>query len=161
VVLIDADMRKPRISSVFNMKSSAGLSSVLTGTSDLKSAIQPSEIPNLFIVPCGPIPPNPAELIVANRFRHLIEVLRQYFDYVVLDSPPIANVSDARILASMCDATILVVKALSTSRRQAFDAVEWLHDSHSRIAGVVLNDLDVRALGGHYSYYSTKYGHSY
>src|SRR5262249_41001581 len=81
VVLIDADMRKPRITSVFNMKNSAGLSSVLTGTSDLKAAIQPSEVPNLFIVPCGPIPPNPAELIVANRFRHLVEVLRQYFDY--------------------------------------------------------------------------------
>jgi capsular exopolysaccharide synthesis family protein len=161
VVLIDADMRKPRISSVFNLKQPVGLSSVLTGTAPLKTAIQDSPVPNLFIMPCGPIPPNPGELIVANRFRQLIQVLPQYFDYVILDSPPVSNVSDARILAAICDATVLVVKALSTSRHQAITGANQLRESHARIAGVVLNDLDVNAIGKYYASYYSAYTHQY
>jgi capsular exopolysaccharide synthesis family protein len=155
VVLIDADMRKPRISSVFNLRDPIGLSSVLTGTAPLKAAIQHSPIANLFIMPCGPLPPNPGELIVASRFRQLMQVLPQYFDYVVLDSPPISNVSDARILASICDAAVLVVKALSTSRSQAMNAADQLRESQGRLAGIVLNDIDVNAAGS-YSYYYSK-----
>jgi capsular exopolysaccharide synthesis family protein len=161
VALIDADMRKPRVHSVFGLKNTVGLSSVLTGTAPLKATIQQTAIPNLFVIPCGPIPPNPGELIVANRFRELIEVLPQYFDYVILDSPPISNVSDPRILASMCDATILVVKALSTSRHQGGSAIDHLRESRARIAGVVLNDIDVRAVGSYYSYYYSKYSYAY
>jgi polysaccharide biosynthesis transport protein len=160
VVVIDADMRKPRVHSVFALKDTIGLSSVLTGAATLKDAILQSAIPNLFVLTCGPLPPNPGELIVANRFRQLVQILPQYFDYVIFDSPPIANVSDARILASMCDSTILVVKALSTSHHQACTAVDHLRESRARLAGVVLNDVDVRAVGSYYSYYysSSKYG---
>jgi len=157
VVLIDADMRKPRASAVFAMKESVGLSSILTGTEGLKAAIQKSSIPNLFVIPCGPIPPNPGELIVAAAFRQLMDVLPQYFDYIIVDSPPVTNVSDSRILASICDATVLVVKALSTSRREAQTSVDQLQKAHGRLAGVVLNDVDVRAVGNYYSYYYTKY----
>jgi capsular exopolysaccharide synthesis family protein len=137
-----------------------GLSSVLTGTAPVKSAIQESAVPNLFILTCGPIPPNPGELIVAERFKQLIQVLPQYFDYVILDSPPVSNVSDARILASMCDATVIVVKALTTPRHQGRDAVDQLRESRGRIAGAVLNDLDVRVAGSYYSYYYSKYSYS-
>lgn len=112
------------------------------------------------MIPCGPIPPNPGELIVANRFQQIVEVLRQYFDYIIVDSPPISNVSDARILASMCDSTILVVKALSTSWHQASSAVDYLRQSRARLAGVILNDLDVRAVGSYYSYHYSKYSYS-
>jgi len=161
VVLVDADMRKPRVHTAFELTNSIGLSSVLTGTTALKNAIEESSIPNLFIIPCGPVPPNPGELIVANRFRELMQVLPQYFDYVIVDSPPISNVSDARILASVCDGTILVVKALSTSRHQGHSAVEYLYEAHARLAGVVLNDLDVRAAGSYYSYYYSKYSYSH
>lgn len=161
VVLIDADMRKPRASSVFAMKDSVGLSSVLTGTEALKAAIQPCDIPNLFVIPCGPLPPNPGELIVADGFRQLMGVLPQYFDYIILDSPPVTNVSDSRILASICDATVLVVKALSTSRREAETSLDQLKKAHGRLAGVVLNDVDVHAVGNYYSYYYSKYSYSY
>jgi len=161
VVLVDADMRKPRVQSVFGLTGEVGLSSVLTGTAQLKDAIHESSIPNLFVIPCGPVPPNPGELILADRFRQLTQVLPQYFDYVIFDSPPIANVSDSRILASMCDATILVIKALSTSRHQGYSAVDYLKESHAHIAGVVLNDMDVRALGSYYSYYYSKYSYAY
>jgi exopolysaccharide transport family protein len=160
VVLVDADMRKPRIHTVFGMNVPVGLSSVLTGTAPVKSAIQESAVPNLFILTCGPIPPNPGELIVAERFKKLIQVLPQYFDYVILDSPPVSNVSDARILASMCDATVIVVKALTTPRHQGRDAVDQLRESRGRIAGAVLNDLDVRVAGSYYSYYYSKYSYS-
>jgi capsular exopolysaccharide synthesis family protein len=161
VVLIDADMRKPRVTSVFELKTSIGLSSVLTGAGELRTAIQETKIPNLFVIPCGPVPPNPGELIVANRFKQLLNVLPQFFDFIVLDSPPICNVSDARILAASCDATILVVKALSTSRRQASEAVDYLQESRAKLAGIVLNDLDVRSTGSYYSYYYAKYAYSY
>jgi capsular exopolysaccharide synthesis family protein len=159
VVLVDADMRKPRVHSVFEMKGAVGLSAVLTGTATLKSAIQDCSVPNLFVIPCGPIPPNPQELIVANRFRELTRILPQYFDYIILDSPPISNVSDARILASMCDTTILVIKAVSTTRHQGRSAVDHLRESHAHLAGVVLNDIDMRAAGSYYSY--SKYSYSY
>jgi capsular exopolysaccharide synthesis family protein len=161
VLVIDADMRKPRVGSVFRIPNDIGLSSILTGQAALKTAIQQSSIANLFVIPCGPIPPNPGELIVANRFRDLMKVLPQYFDYVILDSPPVSNVSDARILASLADATILVVKAFSTSRHQASSAINQLTESRPRLAGVVLNDLDVKAIGTYYSYYYSKYAYSY
>jgi capsular exopolysaccharide synthesis family protein len=142
------------------MKMESGLSSVLTGTATLMEAIQECSVPDLFILPCGPLPPNPGELIVAERFQQLMEILPQYFDFVILDSPPISNVSDSRILAAKSDATILVVKALSTSRHQARGAVDHLHEARARVAGVVLNDLDVRSAGSYYSYYYSKYSYS-
>jgi succinoglycan biosynthesis transport protein ExoP len=160
VVLVDADMRKPRLHTIFQLGHGVGLSSFLTGTASLKPAIQPCTVPNLFIIPCGPLPPNPGELIVAKRFEQLMQILPQYFDFVILDSPPISNVSDSRILASKCDATVLVVKALSTSRHHALGAADHLNESHGRIAGVVLNDVDLRAAGRYYSYYYSKYSQS-
>ncbi len=161
VVLVDADMRKPRIHSAFALKDVAGLSSVLAGTAPLKDAIQECAIPNLFVLPCGPIPPNPGELIASTRFRQFLQLLPQYFDYVILDSPPVSNVSDARTLASLCDATILVIKGFSTPRHQALNATQHLREAHGRISGAVLNDLDVRAVGTYYSYYYSKYLYSH
>jgi len=160
VVIIDCDMRKPRVHSIFDLNEPVGLSNALTGAVNLREAIHPSNVTNLFLIPCGATPPNPSELILSNRFRQMLSVLPQYFDYVVIDSPPIANVSDARILASMCDATILVVKAFSTSRHQASSAVEYLQESRARLAGIVLNDMDVRSAGSYYSYYYSRYSYS-
>jgi len=159
VVLIDADMRKPRIHAILGIDNTTGLSAVLTGSCALKNVIQETAIPNLFAIPCGVTPPNPSELLLASRFRQMLEVLGQYFDYVVVDSPPINNVSDARILGSMCDRIVVVVKAFATSRHQIRRAVEHLAESRNRIAGLVLNDLDVKQ-GSYYSgqyYYSGRY----
>jgi len=157
VVIVDADMRKPRVHSVFSMGNRPGLSSFLTGAAELKDVLHESSVANLFVLPCGVIPPNPSELILSSRFNQLIQVLRQYFDYVVVDSPPLTNVSDARILASNTDATILVIKAFSTSRHLAKRAADHLNASHARTVGVILNDLDVHARTGYYSYYSGRY----
>jgi polysaccharide biosynthesis transport protein len=160
VVLIDADMRKPRIQTVFSLNNdSAGLSAFLAGASTLKDVIHQTEVPGLLVIPCGITPPNPGELILSPGFRKMLETLQIYFDFIVLDSPPIGNVSDARILSVTADSTILVIKAFSTSRHQAQDAVAHLSNAHARVGGVVLNDVDVRRrsyYSGH-SYYSTYY----
>lgn len=159
VVLVDADMRKPRVHSVFSLGNVPGLSSFLTGSASLKDVIHEGSVPNLFVLPCGVIPPNPGELILSSRFNQLIQVLRQYFDYVVLDSPPLTNVSDARILAGKTDATIVVVKAFSTSRHLARRAVDQLRQSRAGNIGVILNDLNVHSRSKYYSYYSGRYYH--
>jgi capsular exopolysaccharide synthesis family protein len=163
VVLIDADMRKPRVHGVFSLGNSIGLSAFLAGTSTLKEVIHQTEIPGLLVIPCGVTPPNPGELVLSEGFRKMIDTLREYFDYVVLDSPPIGNVSDARILSVGADSTILVVKAFSTTRHHAHEAVAYLKNARARIGGVVLNDVDVRRKSYYagYSHYRTYSGYGY
>jgi polysaccharide biosynthesis transport protein len=164
VVLIDADMRKPRIQNVFSLGGGPGLSAFLAGGSKLKDVIHETQIPGLRVIPCGVTPPNPGELILAGSFRKMLEALTEYFDFVVLDSPPVGNVSDARILSVSADSTILVVKALATSRHHAREAVAHLTTGHAKISGVVLNDVDVRRKSYYsgYSYYRTYYsGYGY
>jgi polysaccharide biosynthesis transport protein len=161
-LIIDADMRKPRVHNVFGLENTLGLSSFLTGTATLREVIQQSQVPNLFVIPCGPIPPNPGELILSNRFTRMMEAMREYFDYVIVDSPPLSNVSDGRVLANTCAAVIVVIKACATSRHAIKRAVEHLNDSRSRLAGVVLNDIDVRSRSGDYAYYyKSGYSRSY
>jgi polysaccharide biosynthesis transport protein len=159
VVLIDADMRKPRIQVALSLSNAVGLSAFLAGASTLKDIIHKTPVPGLMAIPCGVTPPNPSELILSDGFRKMLEALAEYFDYIVLDSPPVGNVSDARILAAEADATILVIKAFSTSRHQAREAVAHLTNAQARVRGVVLNDVDVRRrshYSGH-SYYRTYY----
>jgi exopolysaccharide transport family protein len=159
VVLIDGDMRKPRIQHVFSIEHSTGLSSFLAGTSKLKDVIYNTKVPGLMVLPCGVTPPNPGELILSAGFGKMLETLREYFDYIVMDSPPVGSVSDARILSAVADSTILVIKAFSTSRGHARDAVAYLTNARARVGGVVLNDIDVRRRSYYsgYSYYRTYY----
>jgi capsular exopolysaccharide synthesis family protein len=152
VVLIDADMRKPRVQEVFSLGNRVGLSAFLAGAANLKDVIYETNVPDLRVIPCGVTPPNPGELVLSAGFRRMIEALREYFDYVVLDSPPVGNVSDARILAVNADSTVVVIKAFSTSRYHAIEALAHLRNTHARIGGVVLNDVDVRRRS-HYSDY--------
>jgi succinoglycan biosynthesis transport protein ExoP len=153
VVLVDADMRKPRIHTVLAVDSKIGLSSFLAGAATLRDVIQECQVPNLFVIPCGVLPPNPAELILSARFNQLLDVLREYFDYVVIDTPPLNSVSDARVLGTICDCVTMVIKASSTSRSQVRQAFDHLLQTQARIAGVILNDVDVRKR----SYYSSQY----
>ncbi len=161
VLIIDADMRKPRLGSIFNLKHQPGLSSFLTGSEPLKSVIHPTSIPNLYVMPCGAIPPNPSELLMSSRFRQMMKTLRSYFDYVVIDSPPLNNVSDGRIIATSVDGVVFVTKASTTARTLAMRAIEHLDDSKGRVLGVVLNDYDLHRMSSYYYlYYSGRY-HSY
>ena len=157
VILIDADMRRPRMHKIFKCANANGLSSVLEGHCSLEDAVSETNIKNLFLLPSGPVRPNPGELILSPRFKEVLKSLKKDFDLVILDSPPLSNVSDGRILASVSDTAILVVKAFSTSRYIAYRAVQHLAEAQVRIAGVVLNDLDLRHLAG----YSARYRDGY
>jgi capsular exopolysaccharide synthesis family protein len=109
-------------------------------------------VPNLYLLPCGALPPNPSELLMSRRFREVLARLREEFDYVVFDSPPVGSVSDARILAHFVDCTVLVIRSGSTSRHLARNVLEQLGHSGSRTAGVILNDVDFRSGGRYYGY---------
>jgi polysaccharide biosynthesis transport protein len=159
VVLIDCDMRKPRVHRVLGMDNKKGMSSYLSGNSDLADLIQPSEIPNLFAIPAGPIPPNPAELVGSVRMKEGLESLGEEFDYIIIDSPPVLAVSDARILAAVVDGVILVIKGGETPKEAVLRAKRLLEDVHGHLIGTLLNNVDVRSAD--YYYYSRYYRYDY
>jgi capsular exopolysaccharide synthesis family protein len=154
VLLIDADMRKPQIHHRFNISNLNGLSSVLIKDRTLEECIVPAVTPNLFLLPSGPIPPNPSEMLSSQTFLDLIEQCRNEYDFIVLDSPPVLAVADAMILTRAVDGTVVVVDAQQTSRGLAQKAVESLRQVNARILGVVLNRIPK---GKHNAYYYYQY----
>jgi capsular exopolysaccharide synthesis family protein len=152
VLLLDADFRKPVQHVIYAMADDAGLSSLLRGTCNLEQAIQRSPIDNLDILPCGPMPANPAELLQGRVFADLLCALREQYDSVLIDSPPGGAVADARILSTVADATILVLRARSSTRQAAQYAHDSLRRVGGRIVGVIVNDVPTRR--GHYGYYA-------
>ena len=164
VLLVDTDMRRPRIHKAFGIvRPRRGLSTMILGESTAQEAIVKTEIPNLDVLVCGPTPPNPSELIHTESFTKVVETISEMYDRVIFDSPPVGVVTDAAILSKMVDGTILIVKSLKTTRDAAKHAVSVLVDIDSEILGAVLNDLDLnnRKYGQHYYYYYKKYGYYY
>lgn len=162
VLLVDTDMRRPRLHKAFKISNEVGISSVVVGERTLDDAIKSTEVPNLFVLPCGPIPPNPSEMLHTRAFRELLEQVQQKFDKVVLDSPPVGVVADAAVLASGADASLLVLKAARTPREMARKAVRALSDVNAKLLGAVLNDVDLEnpKYGEvYYAYY--RYGYYY
>lgn len=162
VLLIDADCRRPMVQRIYSLKEDIGLSSVLIGESELSASIQKSNTDNLEILPCGPLPPNPAEMLNSEAFTNLLRELSGQYDQIVVDSPPVAPVTDARILAAACDATVLVIRAEKTSRRVAEHARDALASVGAVLLGVVVNDAPrSRAEASSYGHYSYSYGYGY
>lgn len=162
VLLVDADCRRPMVQRIYGLGQEHGLSSVLAGQGDLESAIYRSAAQNLDVLPCGPLPPNPAEMLNSEAFTSLLRELAGRYDQVVVDSPPVAPVTDARILAAACDATVLVIRAEKTSRRVAEHARDALASVGAVMLGVVVNDAPrSRAEGGGYGHYHYGYGYGY
>lgn len=162
VLLVDADCRRPMVQRIYSLKEDIGLSSVLAGESELAASIQHSSTDNLDILPCGPLPPNPAEMLNSEAFTSLLRELAGQYDQVVVDSPPVAPVTDARILAAACDATVLVIRAEKTSRRVAEHARDALASVGAVLLGVVVNDAPrSRSEASSYGHYSYSYGYGY
>jgi len=161
VLLVDADLRRPRVHTAFKVPNGAGLSSLVLGEGTLEGLVKSSGVPNLSLLTCGPIPPNPAELLHTKAFQALLQQMAEKFDRVIIDSPPVGAVADAVVLSTLVDGTVVVIRAGSTSRDLARRAVRALKDVKSRIFGAILNDIDLedRQAGGYY-YYS-KYGYYY
>lgn len=159
VLLIDADMRKPSFS-VPSGSEGVGLSSLLASTDDLRNHITQTSIPNLFLVPSGPIPPNPVELLGGMRLREVLAEAEGMFDIVIFDSPPVMGLADAPILASVVDASIFVVQAGRIRRPAALRALARLEQAGARIVGGVITKFDLK--GASYGYgYGYGYGYSY
>ncbi len=161
VLLVDADMRRPRLHRVFELENQTGLSSLILGDSEADAVIRSTSVDNLFVLPCGPVPPNPAELLHTANFQKLLAQFTAKFDLVILDSPPVGVVSDAVVISTQVDGCLLVIKAGKTSRDAARRAVKQLRDVNAPLFGAVLNDLDLGAQRyGQYSYYQ-QYGYYY
>jgi succinoglycan biosynthesis transport protein ExoP len=169
-LLIDADLRKPRIHQLFAQenfekdsddtlnRNAKGLGPVLVGETTLEAAIRQTPIPLLSILTSGPIPPNPAELLGSHRMRDLIGELAKTFDRIIIDSPPLVPVTDATLLAMLCDGVVLVVKESQTTKHLAITARTRLAEAKAKLLGVVLNDVNLRKGGSHYYPYYQYYG---
>jgi capsular exopolysaccharide synthesis family protein len=162
VLLVDSDLRKPRIHKIFKVRNIAGMSNVLVGRIQPRDAIQSTQVPNLEILPCGPIPPNPAELLNSPRMTELLGLLRAKYNYVVIDTPPMLFVSDAAIISSISDCTIIVLRPEKAFRKPFLNMVNELAKAKAKVAGVVFNDVNIRKstyYADHYRYhYRYKYG---
>jgi polysaccharide biosynthesis transport protein len=158
VLIVDCDLRRPRLHKVFGVKNSRGLSNYLSGTGELASLVQPA-LPNLFVLPVGPLPPNPAELLGSSRMKQTIDLLQGSFDYVVLDSPPVASFADSLILSAMVEGVILVVKAGYTTREVANRTKTHLQTVGAKVLGAVINHIKLQPHD--YYYYSTYYSRYY
>lgn len=161
VLLVDADLRRPRVHNAFKVANGSGLSSLILGEGTLGDTVKASGVPNLSLLTCGPIPPNPAELLHTDGFKKVLAQMMTEYDQVIIDSPPVGAVADAVVVSTQVDGTLLVVKNQVTSRDLAKRAVRALRDVNARIFGAILNDIDLedRQAGGYY-YYS-KYGYYY
>lgn len=163
VLLVDTDMRRPRMHRVYGVSNEIGVSSVLVGDAKLSDAIKHTEVPNLDILPCGPVPPNPAEMLLSNAFKALIVELNNRYERIVFDSPPVGAVTDPVILGTQTDGVVLVFKGGQTTREIAAQATRSILDANVRILGAIINDLDVesRKYGYYYYSYYKKYGGYY
>ncbi len=160
VLIVDCDMRRPACHRATGVENKPGFVQCLTGHVELKDAILPVPgVPYLSVIPCGPIPPNPAEVLSSQRTGELLRTLRGQFEFVLVDSPPILSVADSRILATLTDAAVLVTRAHSTPYDVVRRARSLLYGANARILGVALNDVDLRRDG--YGYMSGNYGYGY
>jgi exopolysaccharide transport family protein len=163
VLLIDADLRRPSIHKTLGMGPRSGLSNVLTGSATLQQTITISPVlPNLFIMPAGTPPPNPAELLASSNMRDLIAELRGMYDHIVIDTPPTLSVTDAVVLSPRADATILVIRSGQTTKQALRRARDILMQVNAHVAGVLLNAVDLTSPDYYYYYeYQGKYGQYY
>jgi capsular exopolysaccharide synthesis family protein len=156
VLLVDADLRRPRLHKVFGVDNTAGLSSYLTGNAELDEIIHPTDVPSLEFLSSGPVPPTPAELLDSAGLPTLLrQVLDEgRFDHVIFDSPPSVHVTDAVLLSAKVDATMLVVRWEKTSRGALASGTERFKNARAHLVGAVLNGVEER---GSYSY--TRYAY--
>ncbi|MGH9834047.1 MAG: GumC family protein [Blastocatellia bacterium] len=160
VLVLDADMRRPRCHKILNAKNDTGLSTFLSRDIKLDSAVQEHDIPNLYVLPAGPVPPNPSELLSSIKLRILVSELEDRFDHIIIDSPPVIHVTDALIISPHVDGVVIVVKGGQTPREAVMRAKQALLDVNAKIFGVVLNCVDLNSENYYYNY-KYSYYHSY
>ena len=158
VLLVDADLRRAVLDKTFQLPRSPGLTEVIVGAATLDASIHPTSVENLHVMVSGQLPPNPSELLGSPRMREVLGELRDRFDVVLFDSPPLLAVTDAAVLSTLVDGVILVVRMGTTARAAVRRATSHLRAVHSRVLGAVLNDVDFTS-GSYYGGYGYYYAY--
>lgn len=154
VLIVDTDMRRPTVHYTFRVANGLGLSSLLTRQAEKDKAILPTKVDNLSILTAGPIPPNPAELLSSRAMEHLVAQLREEFDVIIFDAPPLLQVADSRITSKLTDGVVLVVGCTTSDRQRVLKAKEQLELAEAKILGVVLNRRELTDDSAYQYYYS-------
>jgi capsular exopolysaccharide synthesis family protein len=161
-LVIDADMRRPRLHEALDRPQEPGLSNVLVGDTKLSDATRATAVPNLTLLAAGHIPPNPAELLGSKKYEELLAELRKKYDWIVIDAPPVMPVTDASLVAHTAQGVLFVVGSEMTPRHTAAAAIEQLRNANARFVGVVLNRVQIQRHSYYYSpYYRKEYGKYY
>jgi polysaccharide biosynthesis transport protein len=164
VLIVDTDMRRPRLHRSFGVPNQTGISSVIVGKTTIQEAVKRTDVPNLDVLPCGPVPPNPSELLHTERFAIVLAECAKLYDRIILDSPPTSAVTDPAVLGNLADGVVLVVKAGETTRDSAMHARRQLAGAKARLFGVVVNAIDFSNPAYGYEYYYRnyyRYGYTY
>src|SRR5699024_6425963 len=136
----------------FRLDNLKGLSNVLVGESPLTETIAPSDVDNLDVLSCGPIPPNPSELLASEKMARTIEEARNIYDVILFDTPPVLAVTDAQVLANLCDGSLLVARSKQTEYEAAQNAIQALQAGNTKILGTILNDMTKKESNYYYYY---------
>ncbi len=158
VLLVDCDMRRPRVHELFGIENRVGLVNVISGEVEPWDAVQSTDVEHLSAMTCGPVPPNPAELLTLPAFEQFLGLARQRYDFILIDCPPVLAVADPCIVASHCDAIALVVRVNADSRPQAIRAKDMLIAAGANVLGTVVNVCDSK---NHFDYGNYGYGYGY
>jgi len=162
VLLVDCDLRKPVQHKIFKVKNTKGLSTLMGGIHSFKEVVNEQVIDSLDIVTCGPIPPNPSEMLASDNMKVLLEELSKYYDYIILDTPPINVVTDALTLVNSIAGILLVAKQGQSTYDALGEAIDAIKFANGSILGVVVNNVNIT--GGKYNYknkYKYKYNYAY
>ena len=163
VLLMDSDLRRPSIHKTLGMGPRSGLSNVLTGSIELEQAITRSTIlPNLFLLPAGTPPPNPAELLASSKMKDVLVQLREEYDHIIIDTPPTLSVTDAVVISTVADRVVLVIRSGQTTKQALRRARDLLLQVNAKVCGVLMNAVDLNSPDYYYYYeYQGKYGNGY
>jgi capsular exopolysaccharide synthesis family protein len=164
VLIIDTDMRRPRLHRSFGVPNQTGVSTVIVAKTTLEESIKRTDVPNLDVLPCGPVPPNPSELLHTDRFGAVLAECGKLYDRIILDSPPTSAVTDPAVLGNLADGVVLVIKAGETTRESATYARRQLTSAKARLLGVIVNAIDFSNPAYGYDYYYRnyyRYGYTY
>ena len=157
VLVVDADLRDPSQHKFFELDNGKGLTSLMINDElQLINVVQRTMVENLYVLTCGPIPPNPAEILTSRKMRNFVKKLQEVYDMIILDSPPVIAASDASILASYLDGVVLVVGSGAVAREEARHARDQLQKVKANLLGAVLNKVPVKGSGYYYYYYYGK-----
>ena len=161
VLLVDADCRRPRVHKFFGLDNSVGLTSAIAEEADIPEALQESAVANLWVMTCGPKTQNPADVLTSPRLTQAFDVLKEKYDFVIVDSPPLLAVTDPSVIAARADAVLLVMRLAKNARHGAHRATEMIRSLGAEILGVVVNGVGKKAgygYGGYYRYGGYRYG---